>query len=196
MKKVLSVLVILTIIVGSVFAAENDKLILDSTVDPVTPLIGLKTEDSAGAEKVGTESGVHVSTGKSIATTDIEWTFTVYQAGGVNSDDDAVDYARYKGTVTISLTPDKFYRYTGTTKETAYTSGAASVESAAAKTITDKKVTAALDDSSKKIVATYTGKVDGDDLELGTITCKWLKNTELPDGTYCADILIEVSYDD
>ena len=193
MKKALAVLVIFSLIIGSVFAASYDKLILDSTVKPASPIIGIKTVNSSNASVTGSESGTHVATGKSIANEDITCDVTVYQAGGVNPDDsdETVDYARYKGIVTISLTPFQFYRFNGTTKEEEYVSGAASVESATAKTINGKKVSVAV--ASNQIKATYTGKVDGNSLELGTFSCKWIKNEELPDGNYQADVKMSYS---
>ena len=189
MKKALTVLVISLIIASSAFAAANDKLILDSTVKQSAPIIGIKTTNSSDATVTGSADGAHVTTGMNIATQDISWTFTVYQAGGVNPEGSTkpnVNYARYKGVVTISLTPEKFYRYVDNTKQNDYSSGAASVESATAKSISNQKVTVAAE--NKEIKATYDGKVESTSLELGTFTCKWLQNDSLPDGDYQADV--------
>ena len=117
MKKILTVLLVLTMVVGAVFAAEEtNRITLKSDVNEVAPKFNLygsltsysdanKVAGSTGAAFSGTE--LKPTTNVSIADNDITAYFTITQ---VNTDTDSKSnkYARYKGEIEFEIVVGAF----------------------------------------------------------------------------------------
>ena len=181
MKKLFTILAIMIVLVGAVFADNGDKLNLVSDVAKILPVIKIKATNSSSTEVVGAATAADVATGKDIAEENIVWTFTIYQDNTANSK----TYARYNKPVEISLTLGSF---TGET--TKIEANDSPVVTSVAPGTAATKLALAKDQTEKKLVATYTGKVDNQ--VLGTFTCTWTKDETLPDDTYKA--LVTLNY--
>ena len=190
MKKILTILVVLTLVVGAAFADTNDQLKLESKVAKVVPTLQIKDGGegvASGVAKVSTNVGDSsgsktISTTRDISEQAIVWKFEIWQNGGkdVNNNNATVaDYAKYYQPITISLTLEKFKCGSNEEKDapsiTTVTPGA---------NVTGKLTLT--EDTGKTLKADYKGKVSNQ--LLGTFTCTWPQDDTLPDGTYTATV--------
>ena len=187
MKKILTILVVLTLVVGAAFAASGDKLDLKSAVAEKAPVLCLKELGADGAKtsgnKVGAQTAVEVDTGKDIAEGNITWYFEVYQNNA------SPEHARYHHTVDVTLTLGSFTCVTSGVTATASDNPTISAVTEGSDVANVLTLTAGTD----KIRAVYNGKVDNQ--TLGTFKCEWTQDDELPVGDYKATVTLSVTVD-
>ena len=200
MKKILTILVVLTLVVGAAFAASDDKLKLETIVAKVVPNLQIKdggesasSNAVASSGKTGAAAGTNgaiadaqkISTTRDISEQDIIWKFEIWQNGGKDASNATVTgYAKYYDTITVSLELEAFTDGTNTESGTpTVTAVTPNVPATADKVVASVKETT-------KLLLTYSGKVN--DRLLGTFTCKWPKDDTLPDSTY--EAIVKMTY--
>ena len=195
MKKVLTILVVLALVAGFAFATDPVPTIgnpgtvtLTSTVVGIAPVFVINHSDDLVNvnKKVG-----------NIAAGDITATFIISQKNDINYTGDAKGYSNYgdateTGTgVTLTVTCGPFKNGTVTSDKAVTVTGAeyATVISANTDKLTLAAAGPTYDNNEATFVPTYHGKrVDNQDI--GTLTAKWTKDSDLPLGTYVADIVL------
>ena len=207
MKKILTVLVVLAIVVGSVFAASGDSVNLNSTVGVWRPVIKIGDGGSDGTS-YAKKTTTSVNSNLDISEEDITWYFAIYQSGslkGTAGTDAKTDYAKYRGDVTITVSIEAFKGVstdTNTNGKTAnHGTDGMKVESITAATVITENnnklsFTTASNNgsnatSSLAFVAKYDGRVK--DQDLGMAKCTWLKDQTLEPGAYQATITMTYS---
>ena len=186
MKKVLTILVVLTVIAGFAFADAQapsivqPKVTLTTTVKDIAPVFGIHHSDTDETDK-----GVD-----SIAEGNIVADFVISQDNPIDLDPDT-GYSNYgisAGTaVSLTVTCSPFKNNDATSTSVAVISLAANGE------IVDDKLTygdAPENGSNVAVfVPTYHGK-RVDNQTVGTFRATWAQDTDLPFGTYTADITL------
>ena len=183
MKKVLTILVVLALVAGFAFAAAsigNPTVTLTTEVAGIDPVFGIHHSDT-------TENNKGVD---SIAEGDIVASFVISQDNTPDLDP-STGYSNFGVTagtaVSLTVTCDNF-------KNAAATSASTPVISAATY---GAEVTGALTyganptngGASAVFIPTYHGK-RVDNQPIGTFTATWAQDTDLPFGTYTADITL------
>ena len=205
MKKVLTILVILTIIVGAAFASTEEKIVLTSDSAKYEPVLllqsiggsgsesGSKAGDKTGNDAFSSSAGTEIATGLDIAAEDITWNVEIYQDGGKKGTAEK-DYAKMKGTVTLDVTASAF---TMTADNVTYTEkDAPTVTRSSIETVVagNKRTEGATSvptlviatNGTTGVKLTYKGKVI--DQKIASYSIKWTADDTLPDGTYKADV--------
>ena len=191
MKKVLTILVVLTLVAGFAFAAatiSNPTVTLTTTVADIDPVFGIHHGITENNEIVASlENNKNVA---SIAAGDIDAYFVISQDNPIDLDS-TTGYSNFGVTAgtAVSLTVT-----CGNFKNAAATSASTPVISAA--TYGDE-VTGALTyganptngGASAVFIPTYHGK-RVDNQTIGTFKATWAQDTDLPFGTYTADITL------
>ena len=213
MKKILTVLAILAIVVGSVFAATatTDKLVLTSDVDEVKPTIKF----IGNTDKEGSTNGTALGVETSIADDTIVVDFTIKQYNENKAD----GAARYNKVITFDITvgpltqaeADKgsattVYKVAGhiidlevadAEEKSGYEGTGSGTEATAVAKVANKIAntisTAVADNptdknSTAQVKSTYSGRVVNQDI--ATFKGVWYQDTRVPSGTYTADITI------
>ena len=104
MKKLITILAIMIVLVGAVFAASGDKIVLSSTVAKVSPNFKIYLDSN-----VGTPTGTEVSITEDISEEDVTRTFTLKQSGDIRvKDNQELTYSKFKGTATLTVKIGKF----------------------------------------------------------------------------------------
>ena len=212
MKKLIAILAIAIVLVGAVFAADNDKLTITSKVAPHAPgfrLYGGETSSAAAdilavaspADAVGTqgEEGYVPATGWIASTKDISLEdITVYCR--LNQYSPNGDYSstksKFKGVATIRVTATAL---TATVGGTVYsTNGVANAVSESDVTIPNNGISAkaivreqsngGYANDTVKVTLTYDGKTVQDSAVYADFSFKWTKSDDLPPATYSANI--------
>lgn len=214
MKKLITILAIMLVVVGAVFAEDpqptNQRLTLQSDVSEKKPAFKFQgsEDDKYGTDgKVvtsaqGSWDGTLITSAKSIADADITLNFRILQTGSAG-ESDSTTYARYKGVVTFAVEVGDLTQQAPLAANTS----AATVEGTLG-TLTvgtvgkyDASVNGSTTEVSNKITlsttsngfsAAYNGKVK-DDQVIGTFSATWKKDETLPNGTYKADITLTIS---
>lgn len=198
MKKLIAILVVLAIVAGAVFAVTNDKIVLTSDVKQIKPEYKIYSKVDKSTD-VGSEAGKEVDTEMDISEEDIEWTFVISQRGETKGTT-AVEYSRYKGSVTLTVT---LYPFTKSDDSTVSQATAYKVKSVApGANVTDKLTITAGDAgaASTTLNLVYAGK-KVDDQVVGTVVGEWTHDPDLAmDGTgtdaktvYKADVKLTYS---
>lgn len=177
MKKVLTILVVLTVIAGFAFATDINTVKLSTTITEIDPVFAIKHSDSALTTKNVT----------SIAAGDVEASFEINQVNPVLNGAAYSNYGAAVGTpVSLTVTCYNFANDDATSANAAVISDAAYGETATGLTYG----TAPVDGSNSVVfVPTYHGKRVDNQL-IGSFTATWAQDNTLPAGTYTADITL------
>lgn len=189
MKKVFAILLICAMFTGMVFALNNDKIVLESTVGQIKPNFKIYYDTTAG-----TTEGEHVAVSQDISLENVVATFSIKQEGSLNKNSAVVTYSKYEGPVTLTITLNPFK---ATIDEVEHTQTTAYTVTAVTKTddVTGEVTFAkgGTGSASTTLTPTYYGK-KVDDLEIGTVTGTWVADPTLPvDGVstvYTADVVL------
>ena len=178
MKKVITMLTTMIVLVGAVFATTGDQLTITTTIGRIKPGFTIVSGSYA--------AGDIIDSGKDLSEDDITASFELKQSGN----EDSKDYSRYKGAITLTVTINPFSTTFGTgtsattaTQGTAYeiqTSGTAVGTGVSGKlTLSDPVIATNL--HSVTFGLTYAGKkvTDTQAAHLGTISVKWTKDPDL-----------------
>ena len=203
MKKILTVLLVLTLVVGAVFA-DKSRVTIESEVAEKQPAYVLKaglTQGTYGTTGVAATTaeesfdGAVLATGvPSIADGNVVVYFQILQTGSAGKDEDTnKTFARYKDVVIVNVSigdliceqqDGTLYRIPGAPS---YGTDSADITKPKAASIKILKNFASA--NSYNYSATYNGKVY-DDKEIATFTATWEKDEYAPNGTYKADITL------
>ncbi len=199
MKKVFAILLVLALVVGFVFAGNNDALKLKSTVGEVLPVYEIHSVDKSNVDKTGATTAVEVDTGLDISVQDIEWNFYIKQVGEKDSKGTSVEFAKTKKTATLTVTLGHF---TGSDTGKVATDkpvfkAMAAVDpdgdnanvASASKTVVTVPSGDALKSSTAEITLAYKG-VNWADQNVVTFTGTWTKDATLPMDDYYANVTL------
>ena len=189
MKKLIAILTIAIVLVGAVFAADNDKVTLESTVGRIKPGFVIFSGETAVNTSVDTQ--------KDLSEESITWEFQLKQSGNEKSK----TYSRYKGAITLTVTINPFAAEGVGTQGTAYEIQAVGENSTRKGTEVQNKLTlgtpsVAENKHSVTFGLTYAGKkvTDTEAADLGTVKVIWTQDPDLPmedTGTkYTTDIVL------
>lgn len=178
MKKVLTILVVLTLVAGFAFATDINTVKLSTVVDGIDPVFAIKHSDTADTTKPV----------DSIAEGDVEASFEINQVNPVANGAAYSNYGAAVGTpVSLTVTCGNFTNNDATSANTAVISAAAY-----GAVVADKLTygTAPVNGSNSVVfVPTYHGKRVDNQL-IGSFTATWAQDNTLPAGTYTADITL------
>lgn len=180
MKKAFLIFFVLIIAAGSCFAADGDKLILTTTIAPEKPEFTMK-----GNTVVGTQTGAQVDVGSLVdGEGNVEVEMVVAQS----------NYARYKGTFSISVTATALsntdtvnYPGQATKKPTVSnlpSSGTDGTDFAFTPSSSENVVTLAMNYKTGSKVESFT---------VATWKFVWEKAPNLAQGTYQGTVTLEYS---
>ena len=183
MKKVLTILVVLALVAGFAFAAasiSNPTVTLETTVAGIDPVFAIHHSDTNDNTK----------SVASIAEGDIVASFVISQDNPIDLDP-LKGYSNYGvalGTpVSLTVTCGNFTNASATSTSTP------AISAAAYGATVDGKLTYGADpvdgSNSAVFIPTYYGK-RVDNQTIGTFTATWDQDTDLPFGTYTADITL------
>ncbi len=193
MKKVISILVVLIVLVGAVFAADGDKVVVNAKVAEHVP--GFKIFGGMAADALGTEgsaNGGTISTNKDISLEPITVYFKLTQYSPNATDEYTGTKAKFRGTATLTVTAAPLSTKIG---ETTFQTAAPACMSATAKSISGIDFTPAASTGSDSVVFTlvYDGR-SIQDQDVATFSFKWTEKDELPPATtYSADVVLTYS---
>ena len=105
MKKVIAILVAMIVLVGAVFAADGDNILLKSKVAPIAPEFKIYSKDATVGPIVAADA---IATNKDISEDEIDWYFTIRQGGSLKGGTTEVDYSRFQGTIKLTVTVKPF----------------------------------------------------------------------------------------
>ena len=182
MKKVLTILVVLTLIAGAAFAVDTNKSItLTTEIAKIAPEFELTVKN--GNEYVTADQTV----ASLAAVGGVTAQFKVSQIGDARLANGKV--------ATLTVTCGEFFLYEDEVKNADVHSAVPSIADAANvaagnRTNLDYNATAAVTDNSVAFTPKYAGFVAAGDI--GTFTANWVQRTDLPAGTYKADV--ELAY--
>ena len=219
MKKVFAIIAIMVVLVGAVFAVENE--INQTSTITVKTLVQRSLPEFKLVGSLTATNGEPTGTITTVATADNQT--AAYEGDAVNAeatdisiDDITVYFAIYqtnqanvRASYNLAYTAGKLVRMsaqnssTAATGNDAYTingngsvgaNGTAVVTTAIEANDAENETYLALDDTTD-LVAAYTGRVSQDqtDLLLGTFSVTWLKDVEAKDGYYRADVVLAVT---
>lgn len=177
MKKVLTILVVLALFAGFAFA-DGNTVVLTTEIDKISPTFSLAVKD-----------GDDYVTAKTVN--------DITEVGGVTAEfkvaqtsDARVANGAY---ATLTVTCGEFYLYNGETKVTtvhtvAPTISSATNAAAGARTNLSYNADAAVASNVVTFTPKYAGIVAAGDI--GTFSANWVQRTDLPAGTYKADVTL------
>jgi len=171
MKKVLTILVVLTLIAGAAFATDGNKVVLTTTIAQLAPSYQLQVKQ-ANDTFSATDRSV-----ASIADADVSADFKVLQVGTARIASGRV--------ITVEVTCGAFINAAGDSTEVPEITA---VADAAVRTNLTFDDDAAADSNVVTFQPKYGGSVAAG--EIGTFTAKWDQREDLPAGTYTADITL------
>lgn len=206
MKKLITILAIMIIVVGAAFAA-TEKIEVKVTLDQIAPLYSLLGSKTADGSYTAVNGG------------EIVYAYSEVTERGADADKGSItayfmikqnNISRFNGTSgTLTLVADKLYRYDGTTKNEKYYSDfpecgnvekGDDIEDPNDETKKSFTVTTFKVDETNKYQAdfevTYNGTpVDGtaSTVEVGHCSFTWSKLNALAVGTYKADVTLTYS---
>lgn len=179
MKKVLTILVVLTLIAGAAFAdapvaPAGNKITLTTAIDPVKPSFKMSIKTG---ENTFSDATTYSVTKK--LTEGVSEVFMIEQVGAARL---------AKGTAPVlTITCGSFYLYNGETKDE--TKATALPEVTVTSTTNNRDnlaVTGTATDNIVTITPTYTGNVVAG--EIARFSASWTADDTLPAGTYKADV--------
>ncbi len=178
MKKVLTILVVLALFAGFAFA-DGNTVTLTTKIDKISPTFALAVKDG--------ENYVTTKTVNDITAVDgVTAEFKVSQTSDARVANGA--YA------TLTVTCGEFFLYDGDTKVTPNVSTAVPTISSAtnaavgARTNLSYNANAAVASNVVTFTPKYAGIVAAGDI--GTFSANWVQRTDLPAGTYKADVTL------
>ena len=210
MKKVITILAILVVLVGTVFAQDAQTLTLSTKVAEIIPVFGIEYDANSTSE--GTVDGTTVTLDDSIADGPITVSFIVSQNGGSGKTDGAAvsGYSRYGAKtsgsdVTITVTCAQFVGTGDAAGEKSVAPNLSAAYATVVQSNTNKlsfpatnpaNVTAAQNatETAINLVPKYYGKKVVDQ-EIGTVTATWAQKEDLLFGTYTANITLTCTAD-
>lgn len=191
MKKLIAILTIMIVLVGAVFAADGDQLVVTAKVDKHIPSFKIFGGTSASALNVeGTATGATIATNTDISLTDI----TVYFKLTQNSITDTYTTAKakYKGVATLTVDAEPL---SATVSGTQYATADPACNNATVLSVNGIS-------SVEDYPATSAGQVvfklsyDGrsiDDTDVATFNFKWTHLDSLPPAeTYSATVALTI----
>ena len=219
MKKLIAILAVMIVIAGAVFATEatvneeTQKITLSTTVKESLPqflMVGtLNSNYTAGRVNgivaadnfTGTAlTSEALNSTASIADEDINAYFTIYQnTSKLKADGTTMTYARTQMAIDFTFAFGPLTQQDVPQGKTAKTVAGELVTASAATAGTftvggndyDNQISVTYTAASKKFTAVYDGRVDNDQ-EIGTFQIKWAKDPTVPNGTYKADITVNI----
>lgn len=191
MKKLIAILIAMIALVGAVFAANNDTLVLNATVATVYPvfsIFGGKTSAETSTE--GTQSGAAITftaQEKNLAVNDITVYFRLYQN----------NKAKYKGTATLTITATPLTNTDNTIQGTKSTEAPTAAHVQATQNLAGisyaQNATPSSASSNGNTVVTFAPVYDGRTVQatdIGTFDLTWGHDDDLPAGSYQATITL------
>lgn len=181
MKKVLTILVVLTLIAGFAFADTNKSITLTTEIAKIAPEFELTVKN--GNEYVTADQTV----ASLAAVGGVTAQFKVSQVGDARLSNGKI--------ATLTVTCGEFFLYEDEVKNVDVHSAVADLSDAANvaagnRTNLSYNANAAVTNNSVVFTPKYAGFVaEGD---IGTFTANWVQRTDLPAGTYKADV--ELAY--
>lgn len=180
MKKVLTILVVLTLIAGFAFADTNKSITLTTEISKIPPEFELTVKH--GNEYVTADQTV----ASLAAVGGVSAQFKVSQIGDARLANGKV--------ATLTVTCGEFFLYENEVKNEEVHSAVPSIADAAnvaagtRTNLTYAEGSAVATNNSVKFKPKYNGFVVADDI--GTFTANWVQRTDLPAGTYKADVTL------
>lgn len=188
MKKLITILAIMMVLVGFAFAANDDELKVTAKVAEQVP--GFKIFGGLAANTItteGTQEGATIATNKDIALDSITVYFKLTQYSITNTYNKPK--AKYKGTATLTVTATPL---SATVNEVVYSSDNPTCANATAKTIPGITFNPAASNGSNSVVFTlvYDGRTI-DDQDVATFDFTWPAKDSLPKAdTYTATVTL------
>ena len=191
MKKLIAILAVMMVIVGSVFAATGDSLTLNATVATVYPIFSIYGGKTAAATSTaGTQSGAAItftSTEKNLAENDITVYIRLHQD----------NKAKYKGAASLTITATPLTNTDATIQGTKSTAAPTAANIAATQNITGisyaQNAAPSSSSSNGNTVVTFAPVYDGRAIQatdIGTFDLTWGHDDDLPVGSYQATITL------
>ena len=202
MKKLIAILAVMIVLVGAVFAADGDKLKLQSIVGEVLPVYEIHADNDSSTDVAGTQAGATVTTRKDISTENIEWDFVIKQIGELDGQNNSVTFAKTKKTATLTITLGHF---TGaeeaqvandnpvfTAFDAVEFNQANSAVAQNKQTVVTVPAQSAWGSNTATVTLAYKG-VNWADQDVVTFSAEWTKDNTLKMDTYYATITLEYS---
>ena len=192
MKKLIAILTIMIVLVGAVFAANNDELKVTAKVDEHIPGFKIFGGTSSGSITVeGAQTPNVIATSLDISMVDITVYFKLTQYSNTTTPSYNGNKAKFKGTANLTVTADPL---SATIDETTY-----STAIPVAANITTPTISGITSSSSNttsnivKVTLVYDGR-SVQDADVATFDFTWTAKDELPPAdTYAA--LITLTYE-
>ena len=191
MKKVISILVVLIVLAGAVFAASGDSITINATVAEHKP--GFKIFGGTSAAALNTAAGGTVSTGMDIALENITVYFKLTQYSPNTAESYTGTKAKFRGVATLTVTAEPLSTTIGTGANAA-TFSTANPTCADATVASISGITSNPAPSNGSNTVVFTLNYDGrsiQDADVATFNFTWTAKDELPPAeVYSADVTL------